>query len=505
MSDAHAMKVRLLTFTTHLLVSPIVASVATDTIAPSLSKIVAPGGSAPVYDRQFNHFPVLQLTATDNAAGVQYLMATFSPISTSGEFSGENEITIHTLAERALLTGSTLSGTFSMECRIPRGSAAGSYRLRALKIADASGNIADYAADGSAPALPMASPFAFSIEGDDGVVQPSVGDSAPPSLDSVAIAPAQLGVATSAGFFNLSLGVRDDISGIEAAEVWMVSPSGVYLCLTAEGGQAVVAGDERIGILHLRGRIPVGAESGNWRVARVGLRDRTGKTSLAGWEQNGQLAAAGLLVFTTDEDGDGHLENDLFPGDSAEWSDQDQDGIGDNADEDDDNDGLPDSWEITHGMNPLDPADASTDADGDTLSALNEYLTGTRPDSIDSDADGIADGDEGPLHGTNPGNRDSDGDGYLDGTEVVEGFSPAEAGQRPPLKATGAMAADGFNLRFVSRLGYTYRIESTSDFDHWDLVEDGIPGDGQPLLHLLPKVTERSGFYRVVESGPVEP
>jgi len=46
--------------------------------------------------------------------------------------------------------------------------------------------------------------------------------------------------------------------------------------------------------------------------------------------------------------------------------------------EDDDNDGMPDSWEIAHGLNPL-VNDAHLDKDGDGFTNLREYLAGTNP------------------------------------------------------------------------------------------------------------------------------
>ena len=54
---------------------------------------------------------------------------------------------------------------------------------------------------------------------------------------------------------------------------------------------------------------------------------------------------------------------DAFPRDSSESSDNDQDGIGDNADSDDDNDMLTDLFEIEQGTDPLLP-----DTDGDGVS-----------------------------------------------------------------------------------------------------------------------------------------
>jgi hypothetical protein len=46
---------------------------------------------------------------------------------------------------------------------------------------------------------------------------------------------------------------------------------------------------------------------------------------------------------------------------------------------DTDGDGMPDSWELAHGLNPNDPADANRDDDGDGFSNLQEYLAGTDP------------------------------------------------------------------------------------------------------------------------------
>ncbi len=81
-----------------------------------------------------------------------------------------------------------------------------------------------------------------------------------------------------------------------------------------------------------------------------------------------------------DIDSDGVLNaDDAFPRDPSESLDTDGDGIGNNEDTDDDNDGMPDNYENQYNFDPLDPRDATQDADGDGSSNLAEYTIGSNP------------------------------------------------------------------------------------------------------------------------------
>ncbi len=78
----------------------------------------------------------------------------------------------------------------------------------------------------------------------------------------------------------------------------------------------------------------------------------------------------------------------------------------DTVDTDDDNDGMPDSWENNYGLNPL-VDDSGDDQDGDGVTNLEEYVLGTDPTVSDLDV---------------PNDVDADGDGdmlFQDGSGSV--------------------------------------------------------------------------------------
>lgn len=87
---------------------------------------------------------------------------------------------------------------------------------------------------------------------------------------------------------------------------------------------------------------------------------------------------------STDSDGDNVADVlDAFPQDPSEWLDTDNDGTGNNADTDDDNDGMSDTWELQYGLNPL-VDDADLDLDGDGISNMDEYDNGSDPSQVPS-------------------------------------------------------------------------------------------------------------------------
>lgn len=84
------------------------------------------------------------------------------------------------------------------------------------------------------------------------------------------------------------------------------------------------------------------------------------------------------ILPAQDTDGDGVIDDyDPFPDDPNEWSDMDNDGIGDNSDPDIDGDGIPNDQEIEWGLDPLNNGDADIDFDGDGFENAFEYIVGT--------------------------------------------------------------------------------------------------------------------------------
>ncbi len=123
--------------------------------------------------------------------------------------------------------------------------------------------------------------------------------------------------------------------------------------------------------------------------------------------------------YDLDDDNDEHLDvDDAFPLDKTEWLDTDKDRMGNNADPDDDNDGLSDNIEGQYGLDPL-----SNDSDGDGLTDGFEAFVYMDPLKADTDGDGILDAYE-IKNGLNERGWDTDDDGAGDVEEMEEKTNP---------------------------------------------------------------------------------
>ena len=160
----------------------------------------------------------------------------------------------------------------------------------------------------------------------------------------------------------------------------------------------------------------------------------------------GGITTYHIDLVPLDSDGDGvpDIEDDC-PDDAYDWVDTDGDLWCDNADDDDDNDGMEDAWEETYDLDPLDPNDAKEDSDGDGLENIDECLLGTDPrdaadpctgtepdddgDCVPNDEDAFPNDDSEWLDTDDDGlgnneDEDDDGDGMSDEWEIDNGLNP---------------------------------------------------------------------------------
>lgn len=83
--------------------------------------------------------------------------------------------------------------------------------------------------------------------------------------------------------------------------------------------------------------------------------------------------------FDTDGDGVPDVDDNCIDVSSLGQQYFESEGFGDYCDLDDDNDRLPEDYELQDGLNSKDPADALIDSDGDGIDNFHEYMASTDP------------------------------------------------------------------------------------------------------------------------------
>ena len=174
----------------------------------------------------------------------------------------------------------------------------------------------------------------------------------------------------------------------------------------------------------------------------------------------------------------------MFQFDATEWEDLDLDGIGDNADPDDDGDSWMDLEEPNCGSDPRDANSIPDDYDGDRICDpldpdddndmtpdIDDDFPFDSSESIDTDGDGIGDNTD----------SDDDGDDWPDAVEAICQTMPLSASS-VPLDTDGDGSCDVVDADDdndgVSDLADVFPLDSTE----WeDLNGDGLGDNANPL------------------------
>jgi hypothetical protein len=123
------------------------------------------------------------------------------------------------------------------------------------------------------------------------------------------------------------------------------------------------------------------------------------------------------------------------------------------------------------------------DPDDDGLSTPEEMALGTQPEQADSDGDGLPDGWEvrhglDPLspEGTNGASGDPDGDGFANAAEFAAGTRPNDAASALRLSAR-PLAGGGIEFRWPAVPGRSYALEwaAAPGAEFHNLDEPGLP------------------------------
>lgn len=123
-----------------------------------------------------------------------------------------------------------------------------------------------------------------------------------------------------------------------------------------------------------------------YQTARVYLPYGVSEATISVSDHVGNIATKTFNIEYAPIDSDSDGKADIFDNciniANFEQVNTDLDAQGDACDEDDDNDGMSDTWEISFGLDPLDASDATLDNDDDGFTNIEEYQNQTSPNEI---------------------------------------------------------------------------------------------------------------------------
>lgn len=156
---------------------------------------------------------------------------------------------------------------------------------------------------------------------------------------------------------------------------------------------------------------------------------------------------------------------------------------------DSDGDGIPDGWELEHGLDPNDASDASKDYNYNGLTNLEEYKREYDPFDPDTDDDGISNlAETTGMFGfrTDPLSDDTDDDSLSDLDEIIAYIDTGNETQMSEIKPE-ENDRDKVRSEIVERSGKIpslYRLDPTNSDTDGDGLSDGdeISADTNPTM-----------------------
>ena len=143
----------------------------------------------------------------------------------------------------------------------------------------------------------------------------------------------------------------------------------------------------------------------------------------------------------------------------------------------------------------------SLDSDGDGLLDGDEQRLGTRSDLADSDGDGLTDYAEVHTHLSNPLLADSDGDGAGDAHEAAAGTDPNSATDIFKIVAADGGETMAMRVRWNAKAGRTYQVECADTLaGPW---ADAPDGDGEEGTSL--RTAEADGVLTYLDTATPAP
>ncbi len=154
----------------------------------------------------------------------------------------------------------------------------------------------------------------------------------------------------------------------------------------------------------------------------------------------------------------------------------------------------------------------SLDSDGDGLLDGEEQRLGTRTDLADTDGDGLSDFAEVRTHGTSPLLKDTDGDGADDARELAAGTDPNSATDVFKIVAADGSESYTLSVTWNAKSGSVYRVEAAPAVTGpWGNAPDNAGDFGASqqtavsngiLRYCDTQTGLTNRFYRVRKVGP---